>query len=165
MSEEQGSTNLRDAVIFPNIEKLLNGKRTCCHLLPGGRGLGVGDHIVGIGSADAGEGFLYEIVATKMVKLLDDLDEDCVKKNGYDTIDEYFARWDKIHPSFLAASNPIVIRYDFMKTDLTSTVRKFPPGDNWMWRVTEEVALAEDKKFFSEIEKMIVITKESRPVK
>jgi hypothetical protein len=147
-------------VVFPNIQALIDGKRTCCHLLPtkelGIDDLRVDDFIIGLANHEAKSGFLYKITSSSFVHLLDDLSDETIQQNGYSSKEAYLKRWDEIHPQFLASSNPTVLRLAFQKTEDKREVF-FDVGFVEMMSLIakREIEDFEDKEFLKDIEKKV----------
>lgn len=104
------------AIAFPRFEEdILTQNRTLFHLI-----LKEDDHpilkdnvlLLLVDHQAAMRGIQAFVTSTTQVNLLEISDEDLVKLGGI-TKEEYFARWDAIHPDSLAASNPGVWRIEF----------------------------------------------------
>jgi hypothetical protein len=104
------------AIVFPRFEEDIHTQnRTLFHLI-----LKENDHpilkdhvlLLLVSHQAATRGVQAFVTSTAKVNLLEISDEDLVKL-GDITKEEYFARWDVIHPDSLAASNPEVWRIEF----------------------------------------------------
>lgn len=157
-------------IVFRNVSKCEDGTRTCCHLLPERpepdnglrdlRELEEGDYIHAIGNERAPRGYLYLITGVRVVRLLDDTTEETAKKNGADSVEAYLKRWDEIHPGFPSSSNPVVVRYDFYKTNgMRDNAGSLYSESDITERINEaaqkEIQAADDKEWLDEVAKRV----------